>query len=194
MFVVFIVVWIPSRHVLYNMTVWSTMYASGRIIPYGCHSGAPADTLQGDYYPLPNEMTWKLIYTPFLYPQADVCWTQYVVYFFVSLLVALQCIMILWFTMIVRLAWKFINGAEAEDSRSEDEAAAEAEEEEYEYEEVLEMPVEEEVGVEAINLKSRGVSIRKSSRRGGATSASGVTLPGHSDRKELLGRIGCDKG
>jgi len=45
---------------------------------------------------------------------------------------------------------------------------------------------EEEVGVEAINLKGNKY------RKGAA--ASGVSLPGdRSDRKDLLGRIGCDK-
>ena len=49
------------------------------------------------------------------------------------------------------------------------------------------LPLEEEVGVEAINLKGRLFfeNVYK---------VSGVTLRGHSDRKELLERIGCDKG
>ena len=50
-------------------------------------------------------------------------------------------------------------------------------------------PLEEEVGVEALDLK--GWERRAGVRR--PASASGVSLPGHSDRKELLGRIGCEK-
>jgi acyl-CoA-dependent ceramide synthase len=55
--------------------------------------------------------------------------------------------------------------------------------------EEAERPYEEEVGVESINLKGRTSNL---SRYKKSTSATGVSLPGHSDRKELLGRIGCD--
>lgn len=76
--------------------------------------------------------------------------------------------------------------------------------------------IEQEVGVEALDFGTRqslisnssstaagtaggggggGAAAGKRYRKGKVTaSTSGVTLPGHhSDRKELLGRIGCDK-
>ena len=78
---------------------------------------------------------------------------------------------------------------EGKDSRDEVDEDGEEDEEEadYEYEEA--QPFEEEVGVEAIDLKNweRRTGVKRT-----ATS-SGVSLPGHSDRKELLGRIGCEK-
>ena len=95
--------------------------------------------------------------------------------------------------MIMRVAWKVIQGGEeAEDPRS-------GEEDEGEIEHIIQPPIatlksdafievpplEEEVGVESINLSGH-----KSRYRKGVGTASGVTL--HSDRKELLGRIGCD--
>ena len=48
---------------------------------------------------------------------------------------------------------------------------------------------EEEVGAESLDLKNweRRTGIKRQA------SSSGVRLPGHSDRKELLGRIGCEK-
>jgi very-long-chain ceramide synthase len=69
------------------------------------------------------------------------------------------------------------------------EAVAEAEEDEFVYEEA--QPLEEEVGVEEIDLKNW--ERRTGVKRHQATATTGVSLPGHSDRKELLGRIGCDK-
>ena len=53
----------------------------------------------------------------------------------------------------------------------------------------VKMPKEEEVGVEQLRFVKRmspPVS-RKKAR------ASGISIPGHTDHKELLGRIGCDK-
>lgn len=105
----------------------------------------------------------------------------------------------MWFVMIIRVALHVLKGGPAHEVRSDDE------EEEDEIDEktplvfahgglgdVEQQPYEEEVGVEAINL--RGRTSTASRYRKGASSASGVSLPGHSDRKELLGRIGCDKG
>lgn len=116
-------------------------------------------------------------------------------------LLALQVILLLWFIMIIRVAIKVIRGGEADDSRSEDEDSGEEEgDEEVHYPEKYHTngsidthPHEKEVGVEDINVcvsYQRSTPSRKFRKSGGT--ASGVTLP--SDRKELLGRIGCDKG
>lgn len=85
----------------------------------------------------------------------------------------------------MKLVIRVLRGGNADDPRSDDEAGEE--EEEYEYEEA--QALEEEVGVEAIDLKNW--ERRTGVKRPAATS--GVSLPGHSDRKELLGRIGCEK-
>ena len=100
----------------------------------------------------------------------------------------------MWFTLICRVAIKVLQGASADDVRSDDDDD-EFEEELDEkstspYQRVvgeIEHPYEEEVGVEAINLKGRAANSARYKR---STSATGVSLP--SDRKELLGRIGCD--
>lgn len=115
-------------------------------------------------------------------------------------LLALQVILLLWFVMIIRVAVKVINGAEAEDSRSDDEASSdreEAEEETYcaakcDSNGSAEIdPYEEEVGAEAVSPAYRKTSPPRRFRKSGSA-ASGMTIP--SDSKELLGRIGCDKG
>lgn len=99
----------------------------------------------------------------------------------------------LWFVMIIKVAVKVVRGGEADDSRSDDEAEAENEKAEDYYSEEQyshsDAPIEVDVGAEAITY--RRTSPPRRFRKGGAA-ASGVTLP--SDRKELLGRIGCDKG
>ena len=104
-----------------------------------------------------------------------------------------------------------MNGGGADDSRSDDEE--EEEEEEIDIEEFIEpkvshlngivkanlsmAPVEEDVGVESLTFTRRtspGIrAFKRSGGRGGGGMASGISIPGHGDRKELLGRIGCDK-
>lgn len=115
------------------------------------------------------------------------------------MLLSLQVILLLWFGMIMRVAWKVVHGGEAEDSRSDGESDEVDEREDGHVTgkgvcTILEQPpLEEEVGVESINLSGRPTSPARVFRKS-AASTSGVKLPGHSDRKELLGRIGCDKG
>lgn len=102
--------------------------------------------------------------------------------------------MVLWFAMIMRVIYKVIKGTGADDVRSDDEG-----EEEGVDEKVAELEAgdvvgvvpdyraqEMEVGVEELSFvrgKKKGTTAR-----GGR--ASGISIP---DRKELLGRIGCDK-
>lgn len=100
----------------------------------------------------------------------------------------------MWFWMIVNVAIKVLNGGEADDVRSDDEGEDEEEsyvDDEEDEDEVILPPYEEEVGVESINLNKN--RYRKPL---GTSNATGVSLPGHSSigSKELLGRIGCDKG
>lgn len=104
------------------------------------------------------------------------------------MLLFLQCLTIMWFTLIIRVAMKVLKGGVAEDTRSGDEGDEQEEEDEFVYEEA--QPLEEEVGVEQIDLKNweRRTGVKRST-----ASTTGVSLPSHSDRKELLGRIGCEK-
>jgi acyl-CoA-dependent ceramide synthase len=106
---------------------------------------------------------------------------------FLSYLLVLQVMMVIWSVFIMRVAVRVLNGNSAEDIRSDEEGEEEEEEEEFEYEEA--QPIEEEVGVEAIDL--RGWKRRTGGKS--AAGSSGISLSGHSDRKELLNRIGCEK-
>ncbi len=106
------------------------------------------------------------------------------------MLLFLQCITLMWFWMIVKVAIKVVKGEQADDVRSDDEGEYE---EEFEVSDKDLQPIEEEVGVESINLRGRISSVNKPRYTKSVSSSTGVSLPG-SDRKELLGRIGCDKG
>lgn len=201
-FGVFLVVWFIARQVLYLLVCYSVYAHIPLEITYGCYWGS-ASNLQG---PISPPDLFSHLIQPFRDPEGLICWDNKIKWAFLSVLIALQVILLIWFGMILRVAYKVLRGGEAEDSRSDDEleegnderGSDSPEKEENmsnEHGEVLAIevsrPLEEEVGVEAINLSSsRKISSRRF-RKGGGT-ASGVTIP--SDRKELLGRIGCDKG
>ena len=193
-FGLFILVWVIARHFLYLRVCWSLYADSPAVMNYGCYWG-PTSDLQGPIEP-PDRFTHLI--QPFRDPEGLVCWNDNIKWAFLFALLALQVILLVWFGMIVRVALKVLRGGEAEDPRSDDEEEDEGQDEDIQEKKncernfpVEEPPLEEEVGVEAINLGNRKTSPNRRFRKGGGA-ASGVTL--HSDRKELLGRIGCDKG
>lgn len=195
-FGVFLVGWFVARQVLYLLVCYSVYAHIPEEITYGCYFGSASD-LKG---PIPPPDLFNHLIQPFRDPEGLVCWDDKIKWTFLSVLLALQVLLLIWFVMIIKVACKVIRGGEAEDSRSDDEEEGEEEDDEiddgsYEkktYEEAIKVPpLEEEVGVEAINLSALKKSPSRRFRKGVGT-ASGVTIP--SDRKELLGRIGCDKG
>lgn len=199
-------VWFVARHVLYGMVCYSVYAEIPKEITYGCYWGSNAN-LQGPIE-VPDDVDHLL--QPFRDPEGLVCWDNTIKWGFLTALLALQVILCIWFVMIIRVAMKVLRGGEAEDSRSDDEDSDEdagmedddAEEEGtrhgqnelQRYSEIRPIevpPVEEELGGDSMNMIPRKSSHNRKYRKVGST-ASGVHLP--SDRKELLGRIGCDKG
>jgi very-long-chain ceramide synthase len=188
--------WIAARHVIYLMICWSIYADIPNEIEYGCYRGKNG-AITG---PFPAPDRFGHLFEPFRDPEGVVCWNNGIKWGFLSALLFLQCLTLMWFSMIVKVAISVLRGKEADDSRSDDEADAEEEledeEEDWEASKPLVqaefVPYEEEVGVEAINLKGR--TSNASRYRKSASTSTGVSLAGHSDRKELLGRIGCDKG
>lgn len=175
--------WVLARHVFYIMVCWSIYAHTPEILTTGCFRGTN-DKLVG---PVDPPEGWYYLVEPLFNSTGHVCYNRTVKWAFLTPLLLLQGITIAWFTMIVRVAIRVLRGDGAVDSRSDDEGEEEEEEEEFIYEEAR--PLEEEVGAEALDLRSW-------ERRSGLkrqASSSGVSLPGHSDRKELLGRIGCEK-
>lgn len=174
--------WFVGRHVLFNIICWSIYQHPSQILTRGCYRGSQND-LEG---PFEQPAGYGPYFEPFLKSDGLVCWQPIVTNSFLALLLSLQVICLFWFVMIVKVAVRVLRGAGADDVRSDDEGEDE-EEDEFVYEEA--QPYEEEVGVEELDLKNweRRTGVKRS------TTATGVSLPGHSDRKELLGRIGCEK-
>jgi acyl-CoA-dependent ceramide synthase len=153
-----------------------------------------------EYESLGGNLVWTNLVKAYTDRDAPVCWNPTIRYSFLTLLLALQAIILLWFGMIIRVLYKVLRGQNADDVRSDDEGEDEEEEIEAEVERLHHpinaakagaewTPMEEEVGVEALTFAKR----RERSQKSASTRASGISIPGHGDRKELLGRIGCDK-
>lgn len=201
-FGVFISVWFLTRHVFYLMVCWSLFYdVPGPHWYYGCF-----DTMTGAELTLNGGTDiWKNMVQPFDNPGGPICFNFRIRMCFLGLLLALQVLTIIWFGMIIRVAYRVIVGKGSEDPRSDDEEAEdESEEEEIEIDvfnapEKAEGPryIVEEADGESVNLIRRvdspTVPLRRSSRKSPVAKASGISIPGHADKKELLGRIGCDK-
>lgn len=262
--------WFVARHVFYPMVCYSVWKHTPDILPHGCFRGGypGGGPLEGPF-PCPRDgPSGPLGYLldPFLRPGRGVlCYDQVVKWFFLTALLALQVLLLIWLVTIVQVAVRVVRGAGAEDARSDDEGSdAETGDDVHDRHRVRlhggvhdvddavsaamasdaaekrlpkaaglggagsadaialvddyfgpaadqhqqKQPLEQEVGVEELDLK--GWSERRN-RRGGASGAAagrpttpiievptststGVSLPGHhSDRKELLGRIGCEK-
>ncbi|KIM98393.1 hypothetical protein OIDMADRAFT_167214 [Oidiodendron maius Zn] len=181
LFGVFVVVWLLSRHVFYLMTCWSVYSDLPRLIESACYRGT-AENLHGPF-PVPHGQSH--LFEPFHNPAGIVCFNDNIMFGFLASLLALQVLMFIWSCSIIQVVVRVLKGNGADDIRSDEEA--DMEEEEFEYEET--QPLEEEVGVEAIDL--RGWKRRTGASR--VASTGGVSMSGHSTRKELLNRIGCEK-
>lgn len=186
-FALFMLSWVIARHVLYMLVCWSIWEHTPKVITFGCFNNTEGQKL-GPFSP--PEKDFRIFFEPLWNNEAPLCFTPMIKWSFLSMLLFLQGLTIMWFYMILRVAVKVIRGDGAEDSRSDDEADEVDEEDEFVYEEA--QPLEEEVGADEIDLKNWERRMR-AKRPAAATTATGVSLPGHSDRKELLGRIGCEK-
>lgn len=186
----FIISWVIARHVLYVMTCWSVFFDVPRMIPPACYRGSAAK-LEGPL-PIPKH-GWSHLWEPFFNPTGTICFNNNIMYAFLSFLVFLQAMMVVWFMMIVQILVRMLRGKRAEDVRSNSEAEN-TDEEEIEKQENDHGPAQpeymEECDAEGIDWKAR-------ERRTGViktnSSSSSVSFPSHLDRKELLNRIGCEK-
>ncbi|KAF2155775.1 longevity assurance proteins LAG1/LAC1 [Myriangium duriaei CBS 260.36] len=188
-FGVFILTWFVARHVFYLMICWSVHSDVPVYIPSGCYDMSTGIRLASDRE---NEI-WNNVMHAYK-GKGPVCFSEQIRLSFLGLLLALQALTIIWFTMIMRVAYGVLTGKGAEDSRSDDEDEEEEEEEEVQPSpkklgKRVKAPKEEEVGVEQLRFVKRSSPPARRSK----TRASGISIPGHGDHKELLGRIGCDK-
>lgn len=162
-----------------------------------------------------GNLVWPNIIQSFKNPGGVVCYNWRIKYGFLGLLMALQVLTLIWFGMIVKVAYGVITGKGAQDSRSDDEAASDGDDGDegaVEEVEVVDPVLEHSSAVLSARHKSKerersveeardvkraspgpSAAAGKRKGRGRGARASGISIPGHGDHKELLGRIGCDK-
>ncbi|QPG96715.1 hypothetical protein C2857_005076 [Epichloe festucae Fl1] len=197
----FIISWVIARHVLYVITCWSVFFDVPRLTPPACYRGSAAK-LEGPL-PIPKH-GWLPLWEPFFNPTGTICFNNNIMYAFLSFLVFLQAMMVVWFVVIMRIMLRMLQGKRAEDVRSNSEAE-DTDEEKIEKQEDGYGPAQpdylEECDAEGIDWKARerrtGVikttTTSSSSSSSSVSSVSSVSFPSHRDRKELLNRIGCEK-
>jgi len=216
-FGVFVISWLITRHILYMMVCWSIYaYAPIDMAP-GCYL-ADASGKQNGFVPISDSTEfdalggndiWGNLLKAYNNQNGPICWNPSIRYYFLALLLTLQVFCCIWFGTISRVVYKVLSGNAAEDIRSDDEGDEDEEVEHDPTKTIFNMattygepgmssmnslaPREEEVGVDALTFaRINGASQRRQTRRE-STRASGISIPGHGDHKELLGRIGCDK-
>ncbi|KIN02839.1 hypothetical protein OIDMADRAFT_27332 [Oidiodendron maius Zn] len=121
LFGVFMVTWIAARHIMYLRICWSIYTDIPNEIRYGCYRGKN-DAIMG---PFPSPPGFSHLLKPFWDPEGIVCWNNKIKWAFLFALLFLQCIMLVWFSMIVKVAIAVLRSEEADDTRSGDEADSE---------------------------------------------------------------------
>ncbi|OJD35110.1 nuclear protein localization protein 4 [Diplodia corticola] len=209
-FGIFIASWVIARHVLYIAVCWSIHVSLPIAAPYGCYNSVSGNRLP-DSPTTPADGGDELMYEiwqPFRDPEGPVCFNARIRRAFLGLLGGLQVITLVWFWMIIKVAYRVVTGQGADDTRSDDEGDEDETVGDDENADrgkhgkpangtaalsIDRKPLEEEVGVEGLHF---GTPTRRRSERlykRSSSRASGISISGTSDRKELLGRIGCEK-
>ncbi|KAJ4311370.1 Sphingosine N-acyltransferase lag1 [Neodidymelliopsis sp. IMI 364377] len=204
----FVVSWVITRHVFYMMVCWS-IYADAPVdMAPGCYYSdntfVPASNAT-EFNRLGGNAPWSNLLKAYTDQNGPICWNPNLRYYFLALLLTLQVFCLIWFGTIAKVVYKVVKGSAPEDIRSDDEGDEDEELETTEKtnsiinmattcaESGMSHPLEEEVGVDALTFaRMNGASQRRQARRE-SSRASGISIPGHGDHKELLGRIGCDK-
>ncbi|PLN76892.1 longevity assurance proteins LAG1/LAC1 [Aspergillus taichungensis] len=178
-FGVFMVTWLISRHIFYPMLCWSIFKEVPAQMAYGCYSGTTAEMISDNGYP--DQFTY--LFYPFLNLDGPICMNRTIKWIFLGFLLALQLLSIIWFTMVVRVAVGVLRTGNAEDTRSDDEEDAE---------DVRDKEGSSPATADTSNADWRRANASSTARPRGRGRGR-VRLGEQSDRKALLGRIGCDK-
>ena len=179
------VTWLIARHGFYLQLCWSIYKEVPAQMPYGCYSGTTGDLYTTDGYP----DQWQYLFYPFQNIDGPICMNPTIKYIFLSLLMSLQVLSLIWFGMIVRVAVGVLRTGNAEDTRSDDEEEAAVESE-------VQVPVtgKDATIATAVTVESTSPDWRRSNGSSTARPRARGRLPlEQSDRKALLGRIGCEK-
>ena len=135
---------------------------------------------------------WRY-FDPFFNQKGTICLDRNIKSIFLGLLLMLQVLSIVWFGMVIKVALKVLKNGEANDTRSgdEDEGDDDEEEEEEEKEETRKVHTNSKP-TQSTNGRAIASSSEASSRQTGIFQRGGIRVPGSRDRKELIGRVGCN--
>lgn len=189
-FGVFMLTWFITRHILYNVLTWSIYKNVPAKMAYGCYSGVTAELTSTNGYP----DAFEYMFGPFRSLENPICMNRTIKWIFLSFLLSLQGLSIVWFSMIVRVAYGVLSTGAAEDSRSdeEDEVAANGQ---VTTNGSVRLAAKDNVSAAPIvNDSAPGLDRRRSNGAASVRARGRGRVPfDQSDRKALLGRIGCEK-
>lgn len=171
------------------MVCWSVYYDLPRELTYGCYTGSTSEFISAE---APNALAYML--GPYLSLDNPICFNPTLKWMFLSFLLILEVLSIVWFSMIVRVAYGVVCGGNAEDTRSDEEDEAEVEG--HTPSRVPAHLVAKD-GAPADPLETGnapGLGRRRSNGTASVRARGRGRVPfDPSDRKALLGRIGCEK-
>ena len=139
----------------------------------------------------PSKLSRWRYFDPFFDQKGTICLDRNVKSIFLGLLLMLQVLSIVWFGMIIKVALSMLNGEGANDTRSGDEDEGGEDEEEEEDEEECEARSNGKP-TQSANGKAKASGSEAPSRQTGLFQRGGIRVPGSRDRKELIGRVGCN--
>ena len=176
-FGVFLATWLVARHMIYVSLCWSIYRDVPKVMPYGCYLGSTG--VAQDPAKLSN---WRYI-EPFFDQSGTICLDRRTKWVFLSLLLMLQLLSLVWFGMVIRVAYGVLKGAAADDSRSDDEE----EDEKNDSCRLTSKAIDSPPPKSRISAAEPGQIQPEFFQRGGR-----LRMPRSRDRKELIGRVGCN--
>lgn len=183
--------WVVTRHVLYNMLWWSIYKNVPQQMAYGCYSGSTAKMISMNGYPDAS----AFMFGPFRGLENPICMNRTIKWIFLSFLLSIQLLSVVWFSMIVRVAYHVVCSGAAEDTRSDEEDEVETDDTPA-TNGTVRLAAKEGVTTApiAVNEKAPGLDRWRSNGSASVRARGRGRVPfDQSDRKALLGRIGCDK-
>lgn len=188
MFGIFLATWLVARHGIYNSLCYSIYRDIPRVMPFACYSGQDQEL---DTNPERLSSSWRYL-EPFFDQKGTICFDRSVKWVFLGLLLMLQLLSIVWFGMIVRVALSVLKGEGASDTRSGDED--ESDEIDDICDEVYSNGKPTPTSSATISSKGKATGSEPPPRQTGLfqRGTGRIRVPGSRDRKELIGRVGCN--
>lgn len=139
----------------------------------------------------PGKLSRWRYFDPFFDQKGTICLDRNIKSIFLGLLLMLQVLSIVWFGMIIKVALSMLKGKGVNDTRSGDEDEGEEDDEEEVEEEEWEVRSTGKP-TQSANGKAMASGSEAPTRQTGIFQRGGIRVPGSRDRKELIGRVGCN--